>query len=89
MGGDSFSMNPRAWDWESGGMDNANDDIAQAKQEAETAAAAEEEKKKTSLLTDKDKSSRTRSRLLATSGGISGEELEAGSTTKRDSIFGN
>lgn len=41
------------------------------------------------VVDDKKKASSQRSKLLKTAAGISGEELQAGQTTKRDPIFGN
>lgn len=43
----------------------------------------------TEVVADKKSASGQRSKLLKTAAGIAGEELQAGQTSKRNSIFGN
>jgi hypothetical protein len=59
-------------------------DVFKKKESPQVQTSASED-----VAADQKKAAAQRSRLLATSGGISGAELEAGTTTKRDSIFGN
>lgn len=63
MSSSSFNLNPRAWDWEDFSMDDANDDIAQAKNEAADRQANLEAKAKTAV--QEEENVRKRAEVLA------------------------